>query len=195
MRRWPIALSAALLLALSGMSVRAFASQFVVFPKATELVSQDGRFVVRNINTEGPATNLGSTFHSLRLYEVATGRSRKLCDYLGVAAVAWSSNDRLVITQYVGKRTSRALVFSAITPDDAIMLDKTMLTRLVPTELRPALRENDHVFLEGSRVEQEMLYLTVWGYGAHDANGFRWHCPYNLQDGEVLCDEERGSHP
>jgi hypothetical protein len=29
--------------------------------------------------------------------------------------------------------------------------------------LRPALRENDHVFVEGSAVEQDTLYLTVFG--------------------------------
>jgi len=173
--------------------VQTLATPFVVFPKAGELVSPDGRFVVRNAEREGSASDFVGTFHSLWLIEVATGRSRKLCDYLGVAAVAWSSNDFLVITQYVAKRTSRALVFSATGAQDPVILDKSSLTSLVPTELHPALRENDHVFLEASRVEKDTLYLRVWGYGQHDAKGFRWQCAYDLRDGSISCTEERSS--
>ena len=176
------------------VSTEAFASQFVVFPKASELVSPDGRFAVRSVDSQGSASDFAGTFRALWLFERATGRSRKLCDYLGVASVAWSSNDWLVVTQYVGKRTSRALVFSATAAKDPIMLDKITLTRLVPAELRPSLRENDHVFVEGSRVEHDTLYLSVWGYGQHDANGFRWRCEYSLREGTASCVEERGSH-
>src|ERR1700693_4425086 len=160
------------------ISTEAFASQFVVFPKASELVSPDGRFAVRSVDSQGSASDIGGTFHSLWLFELATGGSRKLCDYLGVASVAWSSNDWLLVTQYVGRRTSRALVFSATAAEDPIMLDKITLTRLIPAELRPSLRENDHVFVEGSRVEHDTLYLAVWGYGQHDANDFAWRSEY-----------------
>lgn len=118
-----------------------------------------------------------------------------MCDYVGVAAAGWSSNnDWLVVTQYVGKRTSRALVFSAAMLEDPLMIDKATLTRLVPAELRPALRENDHIFIEGSRVEEETLYLAVWGYGQHDQNGFRWRCEYALRAGTVSCADERAPH-
>ena len=171
-----------------------FASQFVVFPKASELVSPDGRFAVRSVDSQGSASDFAGTFRALWLFELATGGSRKLCDYLGVASVAWSSNDWLVVTQYVGKRTSRALVFSVTAAEDPVMLDKITLTRLIPAELRPSLRENDHVFVEGSRVEHETLYLAVWGYGQHDANGFRWRCEYSLREGTASCIEERGLH-
>lgn len=74
------------------------------------------------------------------------------------------------------------------------MLDKATLIQLVPAELRPALRENDHVFVEGSRVEQDILHLTVWGYGQRDANGFRYRCEYSLREGSISCLEERGAH-
>ncbi len=173
-------------------AIAAFASPFVVFPKATELVSPDGRYAVRNVETANSASDFVGTFHSLWLYELSTGRSRKLCDYLGVASAAWSSNDVLVVTQYVGKRTSRALVFPAIAAQDAIMLDSAALIRLLPTELRPPLRENDHVFVEGSRVEQDTLYLTVWGYGQRDPKGFRYRCEYSLREGSLSCIEGRG---
>jgi hypothetical protein len=148
---------------------------------------------VRSVDSQGSASDIRGTFRTLWLFELATGRARKLCDYLGVASVAWSSNDWIVVTQYVGKRTSRALVFSATAAEDPVMLDKIELTHLAPVELRPSLRENDHVFVEGSRVEHNTLYLAVWGYGRRDANGFRWRCEYSLQKGTASCIEERGS--
>ena len=175
-------------------TVATFASPFVVFPKASELISPDGRFAVRSVDTTGAASDFVGTFRSLWLYELPTGRSRKLCDYLGVASAAWSNNDVLVITQYVGKRTSRALVFSAINAQEPVMLDIATLIRLLPAELRPMLRDNDHVFVEGSRVEQNTLHLTVWGYGQHDPNGFRHRCEYNLHEGSLSCIQERGTH-
>ena len=170
------------------------ASPFVVFPKASELISPDGRYAVRSVDTAGAASEFVGTFRSLWLFELATGRSRKLCDYLGVASAAWSSNDVLVVTQYVGKRTSRAMVFSAISAQDPVMLDTATLIRLLPSEFRPALRDNDHVFVEGSRVEQNTLHLTVWGYGQHDPNGFRHRCEYNLTEGSLSCIQELGNH-
>jgi len=172
---------AVVLLAQSGLA------QFAMFPKAGELVAPDGRFVVRNVDPDSASSDFVGTFHSLWLTELPSGRSRKLCDYMGPTAVAWSGNDFLVVTQYVGKRTSRAMVFSAARPDDLVTLDQPVLTGLVPVDLRPALRENDHIFIEASRVEQETLQLTVWGYGHHDPNGFHWRCAYALREGTASC--------
>ena len=192
MPRWRIVVGVAAVAAV--LCVEALASQFVVFPQAGELVSPDGRFVVRNAEHERAPSEFVGTFRSLWLIESATGRSRRLCDYLGVAAVAWASNDLLVVTQYVTKKTSRALVFSATGRQDPIMLDKATLTLLVPAELRPALRENDHVFVEASRVEGDTLHLRVWGYGQHDAKGFRWRCAYALREAVASCAQEPSSH-
>ena len=191
MRRWRMMLGVAVMIAI--VIVQADANPFVVFPKAAELVSPDGRFVVRNEESRDAGSDFVGTFRSLRLIEVATGRSRKLCDYIGVAAVAWSNNDFLVITQYLNKKTSRALVFSAAGAEDPVMLDMPTLIRLVPAELRATLRENDHVFVEGSRVEGETLHLRVWGYGQHDPNGFRWRCEYALRGGGISCSQQHGS--
>jgi len=188
MRPWRMMLGVSVMVAI--VIVQAYANPFVVFPKASELVSPDGRFVVRNEDSASAASDFAGTFHSLWLIELPSGRSRKLCDYVGVAAVAWSGNDFLVVTQYLSKKTSRVLVFSTARPEDPVMLDKPTLIRLVPVELRPTLRENDHVFVEGSRVEKETLYFRVWGYGQHDANGFRWRCEYALREGGVSCTEE-----
>jgi len=187
MRSWRIKLGVAVAAAL--LCGAAFAAPLVVFPKAGQLVSPDGRLVVRNVEREGAGSDFVGTFHSLWLTELVTGRSRKLCDYLSFAAVAWSSKGSLVVTEYVGKRTSRAWFFSAPDLDDPVMFDKLTLTRLVPVELRPGLRGNDHVFVEASRVEENTLHLRVWGYGQHDANGFRWRCEYALHEGAVACVE------
>ena len=167
----------------------ALAAPFVVFPKAGQLASPDGRFLVRNSDRDAPLPDYVGTFHSLYLEETASGRSRKLCDYVGVAAVAWAPNNVIIVTQYVTKQTSRAVVFTADDSRDPIVLDKPTLTTMVETSLRPHLRENDHVFVEASHLEGDTLTLTVWGYGKQDIKGFRWHCEYNLPEGPIACRE------
>ena len=166
--------------------VSAHAAPFALFPKAGQLASPDGRFVVRNQERNGSDKEFIGTSHSLWLIEAATGRARKLCDYLGVAAAAWSGNDFLVVTEYVGRKTSRAWAFP-IASQGALVFDKPSLTQMVPAELRPALRENDHVFIEASSVEAETIHLRVWGYGSHDPRGFRWSCTYTIREGSLSC--------
>jgi len=166
-------------------ATRAPAAQFVLFPKAGQLPSPDGRFIVRDADRGGSAADFVGTFHSLWLTEVATGRSRKLCDYLGVAAVAWSG-DYVLITQYSGKKSARALLFST-TSDDGIMIDAASLAPSLPAGLQATLRDNDHVFIESSRLEGSVFYLRVWGYGHHDPSGFAVNCQYSLQEGTVSC--------
>jgi hypothetical protein len=169
------------------------AAPFVVFPKAGQLPSQDGRFVVRNADREAPLSEYVGTFHSLYLGDTVSGASRKLCDYVGVAAVAWTKNDFIIVTQYVSKYASRALIFNAADARDPVVIDKQLLTNLVPVSLRPQLRENNHVFVEASQVDGETLKLHVWGYGKHDAHGFRWLCEYNLIEGGISCEKRPGS--
>lgn len=184
LRAWiPVAVAIVILTLL----VCAHAAPFVLFPKASQLASPDGRFLVRNQERSGSEKEFIGTSHSLWLIESASGRSRKLCDYLGVAAVAWSNNDFLVVTEYVAKKTSRAWIFSANGQRDPVLLDKVTLTRMVPPELRPVLRENDHVFVEASRAENETVQLRAWGYGLHDPRGFRWSCTYSMREGSIFC--------
>jgi hypothetical protein len=106
---------------------------------------------------------------------------------VGVAAVAWSEKDSLIVTQYLSKKTSRALIFATTSTQEPVVLDVPSLIQMVPAELRPALRENDHAFVEASRLEREIFYFQVWGYGQHDRNGFHWNCEYGLEDGKVSC--------
>jgi len=175
--------------AIIALNLGAQAAPFVVFPKAGELASQDGRYLVRNIDPGAHPSEYLGTFHSLFVEEMATGRTRKLCDYVGVAAVTWTKNDLLIMTEYLSKRTSRALIFDADNSRDTVVIDRPLLTSLVPVDLRPQLRENDHVFVEPMQVDGETLSLRVWGYGKHDANGFRWLCKYSLIDGAISCEE------
>jgi hypothetical protein len=169
------------------------AAPFVVFPKAGQLASPNGRFVILNTDRKAPLTEYVGTFHSLVLQQTTGGVSRELCEYVGVAAVAWAGNDFIIVTEYVSKHTSRALVFAADNSRDPLIIDKTLLTGLVPVNLRPQLRENEHVFIEGARINGETLTLRVWGYGQHDANGFNWLCEYNLLEGGISC--EQGNRP
>jgi hypothetical protein len=189
MRQARIVLAGAVVCAI--LITQAIAAPFVLFPKAKVLASPDGRFVVRNAVRKGAPNEFVGTSFSLWLEEKATGRARKLCDYIGVAAVAWSNNDFLIVTEYVGKKTSRALVFSAANAIDPVVLDQRTLLRLIPVDLRATLRENDHVFVEASRVAEQTLHLRVWGYGRHDPNGFRWHCECVFREGTVSCSEDR----
>jgi hypothetical protein len=69
------------------------------------------------------------------------------------------------------------------------VIDQPLLIGLVPVNLRPQLRENDHVFVEATQVEGETLSLRVWGYGKRDAKGFRWRCLYSLLGGAISCEE------
>ncbi len=190
---WPRMKLALLLLSAVACTESALA-QFVLFPKVDELISPDKRFVVRNVNPNAPASDFIGTFHSLWLSDNANGRVQKLCDYFGVTAVAWSGNEFIMVTEYLGRKTSRALLFPVADPENVVMIDKATLLRLIPVELRPALRENDHVFVESSRIEQNTLQMRVWGYGQHDANGFRWRCDYALREGTISCATPSTSH-
>lgn len=174
--------------------MQSFASgPFVLFPKAERLASPDGRFVVSTSGRQALASEFAGTFNSLWLTEVSTGRSWKLCDYFGVAAVAWSGNDFLLVTQYLGKKASRALILPVARPQDSVMLDSSTLSQLVSLPLQAMLRQNDHVFVEASSLESGTAHLRVWGYGAHNS-GFRWYCQYNLNEGALSCADEHGVH-
>jgi hypothetical protein len=159
---------------------------FVVFPAAGELLSPNGKFVVRNAEEKHRTSEIVGSVRSLWLLEVATGRSRKLCNYLGVAAVAWSGNDFVMVTEYVGKRTSRAWVFPVDAQGETILLDQPSLTRLAPPEFRDTLRQSDHVFVEAAKLESNILFFRVWGYGNYNP-AFHLKCEYALVEERIAC--------
>ena len=169
------------------LSIQASAGPFVVFPQAGQFASPDGHYIVRSMENQGQAGEFRGTFRALWLTESLTGRSRKLCDYVGEAAVAWSKNNFVVITLYVSKKTSRAMIVSAAGPAEAMIIDVPTLIRMVPPELRTPLRENNHVFVEASFLEENILHLRVWGYGRRDPNGFRWACQYEMSTAAISC--------
>ena len=164
------------------------AASFAMFPQAGRLVSPDGRFEVRNMEPSGAVGELVGAPRSLWVIELPAGRSRKLCDYLGLAAVAWSNDHSILITQYVGKKSSRALIFLDAGNGEAVMLDGGTLIQLLSVDWRPALREDDHLFVEATGLEQGIFQFRVWGYGKHDPGGFRWKCGYQLSEGTVECE-------
>jgi len=170
------------------LAVLAGAQQFATFPDRPELRSPDSRFLIRSVDHAASPSDFSGVFRSLILEELPSGRSWALYDYVGRVAVAWSGNRFVIVTDYVSKRTSRALVFaidSRVDPFtvEQVTLDKVQLARLVPTEQDVHLLANDHVFVEVTRVEGDALILPVWGYGAHDPKGFRSSCQYDLRAG------------
>lgn len=166
----------------------AAAGPFILFPQAEQILSPNGLYAVRNVEPVTSSEFVG-TFHALWLFESTTGRSRKLCDYFGVSAVAWAGNDFLLVTQYLGKKTSRAFIFPVDPSKDAFMIDVPTLIRMLPIEQRPTLRLNDHVFVEASQFDGNAFRLRVWGYGPHDTKGFHWNCTYAVREGSVSCAE------
>jgi hypothetical protein len=175
--------------ALVALTIPALAAPFAVFPQAVQLPSPNGQFIVRNVERQAPLSQLDGSFHSLVLEDKTTGSTRKICDYVGVAAVVWVQNDYLIVNQYLNKRTSRAVIFPVDNTYPSTVIDPSSLIQLVPVPLRPQLRENDHIFVEGSRVDGNLLTLHIWGYGKHDADGFSWRCEYSLPEGVISCKE------
>ena len=102
-------------------------------------------------------------------------------------STGWRDAARPLVTDYVNKKTARALVFRIDRPDEYLVLDKTNLAARIPDERRIQLERNDHAFLEVSRIEGSMLTLRVWGYGAPDPRGFRFQCAYELDQGTTTC--------
>jgi len=169
------------------ITVRAFTEDFAVFPDRKELRSPDGKYVMKSVDHNTRPGEFAGVFHSLILEEVATRRVRVLFDYLNRAAVAWSGEGYIIVTDYAGKRTSRVLVF-AIDPDAGrFVMDKNDLARRLPGPLSDKLRENEHVFVEALRMQQRTLSLRVWGYGPHDYRGFRLLCDFEMETGKVDC--------
>ncbi len=97
------------------------------------------------------------------------------------------------MTEYVARRTSRARVFPVAESGQAVVLDKPTLLHVLPSELRDALQQSDHVFVEASRLQDGTLFLHVWGNGPRDRNGFRWACSYELRGGRLRCGDDRKS--
>lgn len=170
------------------LAVQATATSFVLFPKAGRLVSPDGRFEIRDVGRPGAASDFVGAFHSLWVVELVNGNSRKLCDYMGTAAVGWSGNEYLLVTEYVGKKTSRALVFPIAASGDPLLIDAAVLKRALASEFREVLRNSDHVFVEASSLEKSIFYFRTWGYGLHDKNNFRWNCEYAVVEEKLSCD-------
>jgi hypothetical protein len=177
---------ALLLLTLVGTSLRA--EQFTIFPDRKELRFPGGLYVVRSVDHVAKTGEFSGLFRTLIVEEASTGRVRKLYDYVGRVAVAWSRKDYIIVTDYVNKKTSRAIVFPVAADRDGLIVDKTQLIPLLPEAQHVHLEQNDHVFVEASSVTGRELSLRVWGYGRRDTAGFRYSCKYDLILGTAVCE-------
>ncbi len=165
----------------------ALAEQFAVFPDRKELRSPDGKFVIRSVDYVPQAHEFSGLFRALILENLADGSTRELYHYVNRVGVAWSGNNFIIITDYVSKKTARALLFRIDQPGEYVVFDKPSLAARIPHERRIQLERNDHAFLEVSRLDGSVLTVRVWGYGAHDPQGFRFQCEYELDQGTTTC--------
>ena len=163
------------------------AGPFVVFPDSKELHSPDGRFVIRSVEHAASHGEFSGLFFSLTLEDTVGGTIRGLHNYSGRVAVAWSGSNYIIVTEYMGKRSSRALVFRVDRPLEYIAINKTSLLPHIADELKAHIEGNDHVFVEVSRIENGTLALRVWGYGTRDPKGFGFGCVYGLDQDRVKC--------
>lgn len=173
---------------LFGLVAAALASgPFKTFPDQQELLSPDGRYVIRSEDPERVPSEITGTFHTLYVEECATGRRRKLYDYVRRAAAAWANSEDIIITDYVANRTARVLVFSLKDTEPVAVIDREHLARQLPSELSGHLQKNDHVYLEVLRLESQTVVLRVWGYGSLDPGGFGLNCRYDLENNQASC--------
>jgi len=123
--------SIALLLVTLAASSRS-GEQFTIFPDRKELRSPDGHYVVRSVDHVSRPGEFPGVFRTLIVEEVSTGRVRKLYDYVGHVALAWSGNDFILVTDDVDKKTSRAIVSPVAPERDGLVVHKTQLIPLLP---------------------------------------------------------------
>ncbi len=164
--------------------------RFSTFPDSKAgLPSPDGKFIVRSIDYNSDLSNFVGLHRSLFLEQRSSADKVKLCDYLGHVAVAWATDNLVIVNEYFTNRGARMHLVAADGKNPPLVLDKTRLAMLVPDEIGRHLTGNDHVYVEGYRVNGNVLGLRVWGSGALDAKGFRLTCDYDLDKDAVKCSE------
>jgi hypothetical protein len=184
---------ACLALILIPSALLALGGAFVTFPDSTnELPSPDGQFLVRSTNYAATTGVFSGKFHALFLEEHRTGKSRKLCDYLGKVAVSWVAADIIVVNEYYTARGARALVFATDETISAVVIDRNRLVKLLDPITSRRLLGNDHVYVEAYKLDGNILSLRLWGYGSQDAKGFNFSCDYILNRDAATCWEKSG---
>ena len=96
------------------------------FPgRCEELPSRDGQFLVRSISYGTAPGSISGKFHALVLEERRTGKSHKLCDYLGKIMVFWTADNVLVVNDYYTDMGARVLLFVTDETIPPVAIDKT----------------------------------------------------------------------
>ena len=109
-------------------------------PGSKRTPSTDGQFVLRSVDHVARPGEFAGVFGTLLVEDVSTGKVRKLYDYVG--HVAWSGSDFIIVTDYVNKKTSRAIVFPVAPDRDGLVIDKTQLIPLLPEQQHLQLEQN-----------------------------------------------------
>lgn len=189
-----IAFAFLVLILFSPPALLGLGEKFATFPgAATELPSRDGQFLVRSISYGTAPGSISGKFHALVLEERRTGKSHKLCDYLGKIMVFWTADNVLVVNDYYTDMGARVLLFVTDETIPPVAIDKNLLLRLLDPITGRHLLGNNHVFIAASKLEGDTLALRLWGYGAQDANGFGFSCEYSLAHNTASCAQSSGT--
>jgi hypothetical protein len=168
--------------------------KFATFPNAAnELPSPNGRFIVRSIGYGAAPGTISGKFHALVLETRETGKSRKLCDYLGKVMVSWAADDVLFVNDYYTARGSRVLVFVTDETIPPLVIDRNLMVKFLDPITSRHLLRNNHVFIAAYKLEGDTLALRLWGYGTQDAKGFILSCDYSLERNTASCRESSGT--
>jgi hypothetical protein len=170
------------------MAVFGAEGKFATFPDdQAGLRSPDGKFIVRSVEEAGDPSNFVGVHRSLILEDHIGGGSWKLCDYLGHVAVTWATDNLIIVNEYYTSNGARMRLFAADGKIAPLMIDRARLARIVSDDLGRHLTGNDHVYVEGYKLNGNILGIRVWGFGAVDKNGFRFKCDYNLEQNTASC--------
>ncbi len=184
---------AMLMVTITSVLVFAARERFVSFPgSGADLLSPDGRYIIRNENRDSSPRAFTGAFHTLFLDETARKSRRKLCDYIRHVQVAWTADSsRILVNDYYTSNSSRALVFSVEQSAESTIIDKNWLITALPAPQAERLRNNKHVYIQASGMNGDRLLFNVRGYGEGDPAGFRLNCEYAAVTHHAGCETVR----
>jgi len=156
-------------------------AQNASFPGSrSESKSPDGRFVIRNSNSdvEDPA-------HALRLVDSLNGSSITIYRYGRGVDILWSpTSDAFVINDHEGSNVSHPILFRKPWSTNYTDLREKLIDFLRSKNQAKSALENHHVYFTAQRwLNENEVLCQVSGYGDVDPNGFTSHYVYKLGGG------------
>jgi hypothetical protein len=142
----------------------------VSFPKLSQAVSPDGRFVVVGINSDKEPN------HTVFLEDRYLKTRRKLFTYERHIVVLWKADSKLfAVTNYVGSNSSRCTIISVDRKAKPIEVTAVLSHQLAEASRKRLQNQlnNHHVYVEAVVWDgPTSLQVKMSGYGDEDPAGF-----------------------